>query len=355
MLAAFLVLFGHLAVIDTKYSVDPVMPDWSLAGMAGVDLFFAISGFIMAVIAGAAPRSPASAAKFLLSRAGRIYPLYWVVAGAVTALWLYAPHMVFASDPTPPDHLKSFLLWPDDRLPLLQVAWTLVHEMYFYLVFALILLLPRVLAVPLLMMWGSVVAAGVYLGWGAVGPEARLAVHPLTFEFIAGALAGFAFTASRGALGMAALLLGAASFGGAVAWVITSGLYADGVFWTESWLRPALFAVPSALFVYGLASLDAKGRHASRFLQGLGDQSYALYLTHVLTLSAAGRVWAMLPQRDGVWWDNALALAALTIAAYIAAEIAYRLIDRPAHRAVQALRRSMDGGKPAPQAHAVAP
>jgi peptidoglycan/LPS O-acetylase OafA/YrhL len=339
--AAFLVMASHLASIDRKYSVDPVTPAWLDVGMTGVDLFFVISGFIMTLLAADARRGPGATAAFLFSRAGRIYPLYWVVATVVTVLWFYRPEMVFSSDPSPPDLVKSFLLWPESRLPLLAVAWTLIHEMYFYLVFAILLLLPRNWLLPGLIAWGGIVVLGQGLGWSSAGPEARLAVHALTFEFIAGALAGMAFLRWRGRLGALAVTVGGAGFVCTAAFVAASGLFREDPFWTSSWLRPLLFAAPAALLTYGLAAMDERGRPAPRIASALGDQSYALYLTHILSLSAAGRIWAMLPQSTAPW-DNVLALAAATLATYLAAEIAYRLIDRPAHRTVQALRRAFN-------------
>jgi exopolysaccharide production protein ExoZ len=39
--------------------------------------------------------------------------------------------------------LASILLLPQAGRPLLVVGWTLVHEMYFYLVFSIGMLIPR--------------------------------------------------------------------------------------------------------------------------------------------------------------------------------------------------------------------
>lgn len=49
-------------------------------GAAGVDLFFVISGFIMATIsAGKTPR------EFLIDRLWRIYPIWWIAC----SVWLF--------------------------------------------------------------------------------------------------------------------------------------------------------------------------------------------------------------------------------------------------------------------------
>ena len=92
-------------------------------GAAGVDLFFVISGFIMATIVAAQPdRTPQ---KFLLDRFWRIYPLWWI-AVVPWILW------------TLPDWQRlttSITLWPifgTWQTPALRVGWTLSFEMLFY-------------------------------------------------------------------------------------------------------------------------------------------------------------------------------------------------------------------------------
>jgi exopolysaccharide production protein ExoZ len=106
-------------------------------GIAGVNLFFALSGFIMVVVAGhyTAPID------FLWRRVTRIYSTYWLVSLPVLALVISAPTFVNSSIQTPISLWRSFLLIPDRSLPLLAVGWTLVHEMYYYLVFLVFLAL----------------------------------------------------------------------------------------------------------------------------------------------------------------------------------------------------------------------
>lgn len=331
--AAFFVLVAHLGVVEAKYAADPILPDWLSVGFAGVDLFFVISGFIMARLADKAARGRDAAGAFLLARAGRIYPLYWAVTAVVTALWLVRPDMVFSSN-VAPDLVRSFLLLPGDAPPILAVGWTLVHEMYFYAVFALVLLLPKRACVPALLVWGALIVGGHFVGLGTTSPEARLVFHPLTLEFITGALVGVGFPKYASKLGTAALATGVAALAMAIAALILTGLWRDNAFWTGSWLRPAIFAAPGALLVFGLAARDFIGRSARPLLAHLGDQSYALYLTHVLSLSAVGRIWQAVPQFKSPA-DNVIALTLLVFVAYLVAEIAFRLIDKPVHNIVR--------------------
>src|SRR5579863_4445650 len=69
-LAALMVVLHHAT---TQFSEFPA-PFHTQAGQAGVDLFFAISGFVMVFVTSTREQS---AGDFLLSRATRIIPIYW--------------------------------------------------------------------------------------------------------------------------------------------------------------------------------------------------------------------------------------------------------------------------------------
>ena len=82
-IAANLVVFSHLFFVEAKYTAgSTVLPAFTLYGIAGVDLFFVISGFIMVAVAGR-DRGPI---EFLWRRATRIYPTYWLVSLTVLAI-----------------------------------------------------------------------------------------------------------------------------------------------------------------------------------------------------------------------------------------------------------------------------
>ena len=51
-IAANLVVFSHLFLVEAKYTAAGVLPAFALYGMAGVDVFFVLSGFIMVAVAG---------------------------------------------------------------------------------------------------------------------------------------------------------------------------------------------------------------------------------------------------------------------------------------------------------------
>ena len=97
--------------------------------MAGVDLYFALSGFIITMMCLGRFQRRGEATRFLKRRFLRIYPTYWVWCAAVLAVFVVQPNVV-NSGHGPPDVLRSILLLPQRNLPLLLVAWTLVYEVF---------------------------------------------------------------------------------------------------------------------------------------------------------------------------------------------------------------------------------
>ena len=79
--------------------------------------------------------------QFVWKRAARIYPLWWACMAVITILWLLRPDLVYANSSNNVNLLKDFFLIYDGRSPLLEVGWTLIHELYFYMIVAFLLLL----------------------------------------------------------------------------------------------------------------------------------------------------------------------------------------------------------------------
>lgn len=269
-IAALLVVFYHawglqLLTIDPEHSAPGLLGGIFASGYAGVDLFFVISGFIMVWVTRQTAPGGAGVGEFLFSRVTRIYPLWWAAAGLATAYYFFL-HVPDANDPAwraalqegdaAGFLLKSFFLVPQPDLPVLSLGWTLMHEMYFYAVFACLLLLPRGLLPFALLAWGGVIVGASLLGLSR--PDAvtllTLAIHPLTMEFIFGAMVGLivsaGFVARSGVLTL-----------GAALW-FTANLCLQGELtaYTFQWGRVLAFGIPGALLVYGIAALEQHGR-----------------------------------------------------------------------------------------------
>jgi peptidoglycan/LPS O-acetylase OafA/YrhL len=291
--AALLVLWTHS--IHASAFMDSVEArSSSLAGFGacGLDVFFVISGFIVSLVASrAAIRQSESPLRFLSRRFTRIYPIYWILTGVVILLAETGRHPI---DWTSVAWLPTILLFPSPHFPapspLLSLGWSLVFEMYFYVILTFWMWrTPRTLVRNTVLTMAAMVAFGALVNFRR--PLLIIWANPILIEFLFGCLIGQLYarhtgsgTERRSVLpGKAVLALGIA---GLLTTLITGygnisyeGMVLNGA---SSWLRVVLWGIPSALVVLGaLLWQPAMQSAVAAFVVLLGDASYSIYLCTV--------------------------------------------------------------------------
>ena len=131
--------------------------------------------------------------RFLYHRVARIYPLYWFYSSIILCIYFIQPGMVNSSQGNQVNILASFLLLPQNLLPLVNVGWTLIHEVYFYTVFAVLLFFPKKYLLHGLIVWGCLVVVGHSNFSGSDNAFFGKYFHPLTLEFIIGCMMGMLY------------------------------------------------------------------------------------------------------------------------------------------------------------------
>jgi exopolysaccharide production protein ExoZ len=268
--AALLVVWHHTTALNgltLQYYA-------SRFGTAGVDVFFAISGFVMVLTCSGRKIAPLD---FLRHRLIRIAPIYWALTGAMVLLAVLPPYVFGGLSPTPRSTLLSLLFVPhysDTRpaqiWPLLVPGWTLNFEMFFYLLFAGSLLAQRRATQVLVGSCITLVAVGLVVG-PFDGALARSYTSPLLLEFAGGAVVARLW--QRGWLKPTVPLALLAAAAGA-------GLLLFGPSDHGSWSRQI-----GAWLVLGACLCPAWHKRWPA-LETLGNASYSIYLTHVFTLAA---------------------------------------------------------------------
>ena len=94
------------------------------------------------------------------------------------------------------------------------------------------------------------------------------------------------------------------------------------------------------LITYLLVNAERNGFRANQCLIKIGNSSYSIYLSHILTLSAAGRIWHMFSV-DSVY-DNIIVLPTLAILAVFVGVVSYSVVEKP----LLLLRGAKRGGVP---------
>jgi exopolysaccharide production protein ExoZ len=316
-IAANAVVLSHLVGIEGKYGKGyVVLPEWiGQAGPAGVHFFFVISGCVM-IFASQGTKWQ----DFILSRLTRIYPIYWFYTSIFILTISLAPHFVSVAMPSASSILKSYLLWPDSGAPLLTVGWSLIFEMYFYVILTLVL----VSGVPLrlaILLWAGTTLVTEQLNLQLL-PLQSLIGNPLTFEFIAGAVVGFVILGKYKSYGRLALGVGVASL---VAGFVRY-LYAPPN--DTSLITVITLGIPFSLILYAGLSFESARRWARvNWVVLLGDASYSTYLSHVFVLSLLGRMFSYVPFSGWVA-ETAFVLLCLAIANLVGI-VSYQWLERP--------------------------
>jgi exopolysaccharide production protein ExoZ len=298
-------------------------------GVAGVDLFFVISGFIIFTVHRNDIGRPEMLRPYLIKRFIRIYPIYWIVTLVIMPVYLSGYGL--GSKRSPEVFLKSLVLFPQNpgTFPIVNVAWTLSYEVLFYLMFALLIGLRHRLVVVLV--WTAwLIPCAVNLGLQLTHtwyPPANSLLFQFVFsdrnlEFLLGCGAAWVAPRLRPHFGRPAMWLGLAAFfalGFSIALSPSFHPFGDSTV--------ALFALPSLLMVIGAACLDrTSARQAPRPLVELGDASYTLYLIHFSMVTAAFLLFRHLHVPATLLLPYAVVVL---VACCTAARLVYAYIERP--------------------------
>jgi exopolysaccharide production protein ExoZ len=300
--AALWVAVFHLNLLFGLNLEIPWLTAIAEAGYAGVDVFFVISGYVIA-LSTSDSRAPArSAGLFLSQRFARIYCGWWPF------FLIYLGYFALTQGIGPEKRLlSSFFLWPT-LLPhhLLPIAWTLSFELFFYICTAAVLAWNRSRALPVMVVWAAVVVVLnlLWLAQGLYHPDNLASVrisqwfffYPLTLEFIAGFVL-HEFLRRNDSRNWIAWATGAVLF-----WVVIVFYRHVGVFHLSG--LAGMYHAPERAFLWGgfsiclvaaVVRLERRGITAGTWAERLGDASYSLYLGHILLIELFVAAYAHMP------------------------------------------------------------
>jgi len=345
--AAVLVVIYHLegmyrTQMDASLALGP-FTDLVQRGDAFVDLFFILSGFVMAYVYGQRTLFESGALKrFLLLRVGRIYPLHLFVVALLglrpLGAFLAGERPVF-SDHSSPSSLITELLMLDslglhDRLTWNEVSWSVSAEWISYLLAPALLLIAR--RGKLSVSAAVVLLAVLWLGvWSLENDAGRLGWATYNFGWLRGIL-GFCIGVCAYRIHDSGLLLrwqrqrGAVVVSGASMYLIITFASHDAL------LTPAFIALI-------LTSIESSGTEArlleARPMRWLGDISYSTYMLQQVLLLVALNGFASFASDlspMSLWLVSGAWLAALLLIS----TLTYRAIEVPARDAVRARVRT---------------
>ncbi len=323
-IAALLVVLFHLNEMSIERLKQVTFFNIFEAGWSGVDYFFVLSGFIMVYVHRSAIGKPDQLKSFLVKRVVRIYPIYWIITLAVLAFFLVIPSFANNKDLSIQHILISLLLLPQNDKPILDVGWTLIYELFFYLLFSLAIWFKPKYCVPILSSWLFVTMLH-YLKIVVFGGEDFLLntiFSNMNLEFVLGCLAGYVVIKFGTKISKNRWILFGVANLGYVALLIFSGVNKIDVD------RISSFAVLAALLIVSSASIDLNDPpKIPKIFTYLGDASYSIFLLHSPIVSATTK---MLQKANlGKYFDGFFAPALLALITVVICCIFYSLIEKP--------------------------
>lgn len=323
--ACLLVVWLHLIPNVHKFGIEyPAFDSALWFGASGVDLFFVLSGFIIAHTNASRLGSSKAVPGYLWKRFWRIYPVYWAALALAVAVNLPISRSWVLSIGWE-RWLRMLTLVPSELgTHVIAQAWTLTYEVTYYLVFAAILALPRAGGRILFLAWVAAVILYSTLGLTAFD-------HPFdafALEFASGV--AIAWLARRGKLADSRVLAAGAMLA-FVAAMCLAIIHCDGsyseflkILPTARW-RVALYGPPAVLLVASCIAADREGRRPHRIMLRIGDASYSIYLTHGIGIYLCEVMWILCEGRiPRVPWLLATIASSIGIGL-----IFHRLVERP--------------------------
>ncbi|WP_252316065.1 acyltransferase [Sinobaca sp. H24] len=266
----------------------------------GVNYFFTLTGFMVFYIYYKKLAHREELRPYLLQRFIRIYPLYWILSFLWLMVIILLPaHFGVGHETEAATLWYSLLLLPSSQAldPILLVAWSLIHTVLFYAVFALLFLKQQRLIKGFFVIW---MAGSLLYALGFIPGEQELvyfAFSQYNLMFAAGIASAW--------------LVLRAPFPAGVGWLLTAaGLAGFPLTWANyhyEWL-PLAFdlttGAASVLLLLGLGSIDLrKDIYLPQALDYLGRAAFSIYLSHLVLLDIFSELFAALSLFDllGGW------------------------------------------------------
>jgi peptidoglycan/LPS O-acetylase OafA/YrhL len=279
-IAAVMVVWLHLGLLENSWAsqMPHILSPFVRLGHAGVDVFFIISGFVLAS-AHWADFGRGKVVSFLLKRLIRVYP-YFLVTSIPFLLKTYSEKHYFSGKT-----LSGLLLAPTGAGLINPVAWSLAFEIVFYAAFACLLPFRRSILVPGLIVWTLLIAVFNNCFLTINFHDCRYLetlLNPLSLEFMAGILLAALIKRKIAIPAVSTIIV-------ATIWLVVGcvmrhpGATNDFIF--DGW-RCMWFGIPCFFLLYGLLHLELTSNQMRfpKFLLVLGNASYSIYLLHILLL-----------------------------------------------------------------------
>ena len=276
LVAATMVVITH-GILFTTERLDRHFGLWERGGR-GVDIFFALSGFVMIYSSTKIMEGCDGWKIFAERRIVRIVPMYWIATSIKVVAVLFTTGYALHAQLSLVNTVFSYVFLPsyssEGKIsPVLGVGWTLNIEMFFYFLFTL----------ALFFRWNVFKFVGAVLGLLAVAsffrqlywPPAAFYANIMVLEFFYGMVIAKICLSGKHISKYLAIPL------------LCLGLVCLMAPWSiEPKLDYVLVGLVAAVIVYSMASLEDHMTRIPKWALYMADASYVIYLFHPMIAPA---------------------------------------------------------------------
>jgi peptidoglycan/LPS O-acetylase OafA/YrhL len=302
-------------------------------GSFGVDIFFIISGFIIAYAVSKNTNG------FLLKRIARIVPLYAIGTFMMALTALVFRNLIYSTQVSISGLINSLLFIPykmeTRNGPILETGWTLNFEMFFYAVMAVCIAVVKNRKLLTSVCTGLLIVFTIMLNILNSDIHVLKVYQKGLFPvFIYGMLLyqgyilhGNREPAGKGIKKLLQILIPAITASASFFYLI----YSDITGFQITGNRNIYYGIPSFLIVSSMVLLEKhiKNNAVIKFLAELGEASYAMYLFHPFIILFLSRI--IFPKATGNSGSVIINIAEITSAigtVIVLSIIIYELIDK---------------------------
>ena len=317
-------------------------------GAFGVDIFFVISGFVIASM------GYQDSKYFFIKRVFRILPLYIIATSIMIVICIIFPEKINRTVVNLPAFIKSILFIPYKmesnvsilqqgwtlNVPILQQGWSLNFEMFFYLIMAICI--ATVKNKKYLGIVCALTLSSIFTILNVINSDLfalKYYQKSLFPEFIYGIILFYIYTFLKGKNKEYLLIkndiMNMIIFG-IIGFVSFMYLVGDNFYkWSIMYSRNIFWGIPSLFLVFAFLNIERqiKNNCIINFFIKMGDASYVLYLFHTFIISFFTRLlFIKIIANSSNLIISVLVNIVVMASSIVGSIVIYNIIDKPIHK-----------------------
>ncbi|WP_459500433.1 acyltransferase family protein [Bacillus sp. C1] len=266
-----LILSFHVGFVADEHFNYNFLNLTKLERVGGADYFFIVTGFMMFYVYSKYIGNRDKFRPFLMKRFIGIYPFYWVITCIVIVFFFFIP-VGYGYSKSFKTILGSLSLFPWHEEPIIYSAWSLRHNILFYMIFSMLIFKNGKIMRFLIGLWITLIVI-IYIKDIEINNYLiSFIFNRLNLNFILGCCCAYIAMNFRIKHGKSLLTLGMLGYTFTWITVIYDLMHIDTVL---------MYAISGTCLILGLVSFDINKKVSiPKIFNYLGNASFSIYLTH---------------------------------------------------------------------------